>query len=204
MNPEKMDMPLSDRRYVTVSKRGAGKGQTINVREYEQYAVGGLLYPCKRGLFLTEDNWAEIMAIKDDVNETLQRVQDQGAKRPAQMVDGEPVLVGEEEKEEICSKWHVGSNVFIVVETGWPFVNLRRWWIPPDSEEEDTLVPTKRGLCLRPEEWKRLIGYNDKLETLIPDLVTALPHCLRKDHQNQLALELCSHCNPSVDPDKVY
>lgn len=200
-----MDMPLSDKRFVTVTKKQDGVEQRINVREYVQYTVGGRLYPSKRGLYLTQDNWAELMAVKEEVTEELQRVLDQGlAHPPVRMADGEPVMDAEVEREEICRKWHIGNNVFMVVESGWPFVNLRRWWIPPDREEGDGPVPTKRGLCLSPEEWKRLIGYNYKLESLVPELVSALPHCLRKDHQNQLALELCGHCNPGVDPDKVY
>ena len=201
MNATTMSMPLSDRRYVTVSRRdGEDK---INVREYVQYGVGGRVYPSIRGLFLTKDIWAEIMAVKEEVAETLNLVQAQElVKGPTEMVDGEPVMDNKEQKEEICRKWHVAGNVFITVETGWLFVNLRRWWLPPESEDSQ-LVPTKRGLCLHPEEWSKLIGYSDKLEKLILGLAEALPHCLRRDHQNKLTRELCSHCNPTGSLNKL-
>lgn len=44
-------------------------------------------------------------------------------------------------KEEL--NYHIGSNVFCMIQQGNPCVNIRQYWRPPGKE---TLVPTKRGL----------------------------------------------------------
>lgn len=44
-------------------------------------------------------------------------------------------------KEEL--NYHIGSNVFCMIQQGNPCVNIRQYWRPPGKE---TLVQTKRGL----------------------------------------------------------
>ena len=46
---------------------------------------------------------------------------------------------------------HLGGNVYCTIDEGSKCVDIRQYWKP-----EETVVPTKRGLCLRPSEYKVL------------------------------------------------
>lgn len=48
---------------------------------------------------------------------------------------------------------HLGANVFVSARQDNPCVDNRQYWKPSNYT---TIVPTKRGLCLRPTEFKAL------------------------------------------------
>lgn len=73
-------------------------------------------------------------------------------------------------KEEL--NYHIGSNVFCTIQQGNPCVNIRQYWRPPGNE---TLVPTKRGLCLRPVEYRALKFHIAEIEKVIPKLQSLVP-----------------------------
>lgn len=94
-------------------------------------------------------------------------------------------------KEEL--NYHIGSNVFCTIQQGYPCVNIRQYWRPPGNE---TLVPTKRGLCLRPVEYRALKSHIAEIEKVIPKLQSLVPCFLRDDHMNQQGMLQCPTCNP--------
>ena len=70
------------------------------------------------------------------------------------------------------------------------------------------MIPTKKGICLRPLEYVRL-------KELLPEIGNALPelnwvvHCfLQSDHMNHLGVLQCSECYPndfySENPNHFY
>ena len=59
--------------------------------------------------------------------------------------------------------YHVGGNVFCGIDENIVCVDIRQYWKP--NEE---VVPTKKGICLRPKEYNRL-------KELIPSIGKALP-----------------------------
>lgn len=73
-------------------------------------------------------------------------------------------------KEEL--NYHMGSNVFCTIQQGNPCVSIRQYWRPPDKE---ILVPTKRGLCLRPVEYRALNLRIAEIEKVIPELESLVP-----------------------------
>jgi hypothetical protein len=58
---------------------------------------------------------------------------------------------------------HLGGNVYMLIKAGCVCVDIRQNWKPKDD-----VVPTKKGLCLRPAEYV-------KLKELIPDIGKNLP-----------------------------
>lgn len=94
-------------------------------------------------------------------------------------------------KEEL--NYHVGANIFISVKSDGPCVNIRIYWKP---ENEENLVPTKKGICLRPLEYGKLKSHLSSIEKAFPELETTEPCFLQEDHQNQLGMLRCAVCNP--------
>jgi hypothetical protein len=89
--------------------------------------------------------------------------------------------------------YHLGSNIMCTIQKDNPCVNIRKFWQPPN---EQNLVPTKKGLCLRPAEYRALKTHQDEIEKIVPQLNTLVPCFMRDDHSNQLGMLQCSTCNP--------
>ena len=87
---------------------------------------------------------------------------------------------------------HLGGNVYCTVNEGSTCVDIRQYWKP-----EETLVPTKKGLCLRPLEYQRLKDLLPDIGQTLPELDTVVPCYLQSDHMNQLGMLQCSECNPN-------
>lgn len=60
---------------------------------------------------------------------------------------------------------HLGANVFVSA----------RQDNPCEPSNCTTIVPTKRGLCLRPTEFKALQSYISDIEKLLPELKDVIP-----------------------------
>lgn len=54
-------------------------------------------------------------------------------------------------KEELY--FHMGSYIACVIQKDNQCVDIRQYWRPPNEEK---LVPTKKGQCRRPQEYKAL------------------------------------------------
>jgi hypothetical protein len=89
---------------------------------------------------------------------------------------------------------HLGGNVYCKVEERCVCVDIRQYWKPLG---QDAVVPTKKGICLRPEEYKKLKDIVPDIGGVIPELDGVVPCYLRSDHQNQEGLLECSECNPN-------
>ena len=60
------------------------------------------------------------------------------------------------------------------------------------------MVPTKKGLCLRPLEYiafKKLLA---EIGRALPELDRVVPCYVQSDHINQLGALRCSESNPNV------
>lgn len=94
-------------------------------------------------------------------------------------------------KEEL--NYHMDSNVFCTIHQGNPCVNIRQYWRPPDKE---MLVPTKRGLCFRPMEYRALKYHIAEIEKVIHELESLVSCFLCDDHMDQQGMLQCPTCNP--------
>ena len=76
-------------------------------------------------------------------------------------------------------------------------IDLRQYWIPPDKTD---IVPTTKGICLRPQENCRLKEFITDIENILPHLSTIILCLFEDDHMNQMALMgmlRCSEYNPN-------
>ena len=95
-------------------------------------------------------------------------------------------------KSDDAYRLHLGGNVYCTVKENNPCVDIRQYWKP-----QEDVVPTKKGLCLRPEEYQRLKDFLPKIGEALPELDTIVPCLFQSDHANQLGFLKCPECNPN-------
>ncbi len=89
-------------------------------------------------------------------------------------------------------KAHLGGNVCCTTNEDNGCVDIRQYWMP-----EETVVPTRKGLCLRPKEYTRLKVLVPDIGKTLPELDAIVPCYLQSDHNNQLGALQCPECNPN-------
>ena len=87
---------------------------------------------------------------------------------------------------------HLGGNVYCSIGENSVCVDIRQYW-KPDNE----VVPTKKGICLRPTEYNSLKKHVSEIGRNLPELDAVIPCYLQSDHMNQLGALRCSECNPN-------
>ncbi|MES9951130.1 MAG: transcriptional coactivator p15/PC4 family protein, partial [Candidatus Thiodiazotropha sp.] len=87
---------------------------------------------------------------------------------------------------------HLGGNVYCNIADKSVCVDIRQYWKP-----QEEVVPTKKGLCLRPDEYKRLKELAPEIGKVLPELDSVVPCYMQSDHMNQLGVLQCSECNPN-------
>ena len=88
--------------------------------------------------------------------------------------------------------YHLGGNVFCKIGENSVCVDIRQFWKP-----QDEVVPTKKGMCLRPLEYSSLKQRLPEIGNVLPELNAVVPCFLQSDHMNQLGALQCSECNPN-------
>ncbi len=88
---------------------------------------------------------------------------------------------------------HLGRNVYAVVQPNNPNINIRQYWLPPNSAE---VVPTRTGITLRKSEFATLKDVASVIGDFVPELNSVVPCPYSSDHQNQLGFLRCPECNP--------
>lgn len=89
--------------------------------------------------------------------------------------------------------YHIGANIFVTVKEDSPCVAIRKYWKP---ENEENLVPTNKGIYLRPLEYLNLKSHLSNIEKAVSELENTKACFLQDDHQNQLGMLQCAVCNP--------
>ena len=107
--------------------------------------------PTKEGVSLHLDQWKALCNMSDVIDDLLTRVI---------------------EKEPVEWRYHIGNDVFVTIKAPFPFVHIRKHFIPTD---EWTYRPTKRGVALHFGEWKELKQSIPLLEERGPELRQLVP-----------------------------
>ena len=95
-------------------------------------------------------------------------------------------------QNKLAYGYHVGGNVYCSIDENSVCVDIRQYWKP--NEE---VVPTKKGICLRPKEHNRLKELIPSIGKALPELDGVVPCYLQSDHMNQLGALQCAECNPN-------
>jgi hypothetical protein len=107
--------------------------------------------PTKERVSLHLDQWKALCNMSDVIDDLLTRV-----------IENEPVEW----------RYHIGNDVFVTIKAPFPFVHIRKHFIPAD---EWTYRPTKRGVALHFGEWKELKQIIPLLEEREPELRQLVP-----------------------------
>jgi hypothetical protein len=67
---------------------------------------------------------------------------------------------------------HLGGHVYCKVTENNVCVDIRQYWGPPD---QDGIVPTKKGICLRPAEYVKLKESMSSIGEVVPELFAVAP-----------------------------
>ena len=96
--------------------------------------------------------------------------------------------------EDVHYRCHLGGNNYVQVNSGFPVVDLRKFWLPGGKTD---VQPTRRGIPLKFEEFDTLLKLKAEIEQVIPELNGTQPCWMDDDHMNQLGYLTCAECNPN-------
>jgi hypothetical protein len=122
---------LSDQIILTATTFMKDEVECIHIRHYDRGIKG--LYPIKCGVKLTLGQWKLLERNMCIIVDTLADIKE-GAD------------VGTDASLSI----HLGSNVYVKVNTEYDGVNIRQWRWCADSE---SMKPTRKGIYLLPKQW---------------------------------------------------
>ena len=92
------------------------------------------------------------------------------------------------EKQNYMS--HLGGNVYYIITEGRACIDIRLYW-----KTQEEVVPTKKGLCLRPLEYIAVKELVPEIGIALPELDGVVPCYVHSDHTNQLGALQCLECN---------
>ena len=157
-------------KYVVVSNY---KGEVLtHIRTYEQAKDSARTYPTKFGIVLRPTGFANLLLLRDDITEILQRV-----------LDGENISLHK----------HISNGTYVSITPDFKLVNLRKYFLPADT---NVPVPTRSGICLSRKEWMDFITVSNIISNDVKELKEALPYVCTDVHYNQLGYYSCAYCNP--------
>jgi len=152
------------------------KGETyVHVRQY--VVTTKRLIPTKKGVGLRLDQWKRFELYKKEIQEEAKKAK---------------------EGEETDRTWHLGNNWFVTVNSDFPGVDFRRFYLPEDATE---IRATKRGVFVPFQRFERLAGVVDVIPMFVSEVSDFVPCFMRDDHQNQAGQLACKECNPNGQAD---
>jgi len=160
--------PLGSNRFITASMFSGEK--KVHIRQYQD--LWGKLYPSKHGIAMPLKRFASFAFNLMQINEKVESM---------------------ERGETVDFKLHIGGGVYVTINNKFKTVDIRKFFMPPDSMEEK---PTRRGISLRLAEWKQLVICMPKIIDSDIDIGTALPCYLCDSHKNMMAIIECRECSP--------
>ncbi|KAJ8311904.1 hypothetical protein KUTeg_010544 [Tegillarca granosa] len=170
---------LGDERYV-VLKSFKGVMQ-VHIRQFEIGAKGP--FPTSKGVALNLEKWKKLEEMHaDDIDLSVNNF--------------------DKNDENVACKIHLGSNYYVSVKKPIARVDIRRWFLPLDS---DVIVPTKKGISLTFKQWSYLKNSMTVVRQLVSKELDETVYCEQtNDHLNQMGYFACSNCNPNGYMDYVF
>jgi hypothetical protein len=152
---------------------------------YNKQASGNDANFVPRTVKLSSEQWAELKDAANDIEEAF-------------------------ENGTICDmRIHIGKNTFITAKPDNNIVDIREFFIPAGTVKPefgypdqyyDMVIPTRRGVQLSVEGWKRLLSTGVEIIEKVapPELATTSPCDHRsEDEGTPRDIRRCYHCNPN-------
>ena len=171
-NTEYLNVDLGDaKRFVINVYKGSLR---FNIRVFEE-KENGRRYPTKKGVSLDSEEYKKVHFLyRDAIEQAITDVKDD---------------------RDTDFKAHLGENIYVSVKSGYKVVDFRRWFLPDGNQD---VIPTKRGVTLRFNQWKQLNDVMAYVEMVWGEHLREIEYCETKtDHSNQLAYLSCTKCNPN-------
>ena len=96
-------------------------------------------------------------------------------------------ICGSSEDRETNYKSHLGGNVYCTITEGSACMDIRQYW-----KRQEEVIPTKKGLYLRPLEYIAVKELLTEIGRALPELDGVVPCYVQNDHMNQLGALRCS------------
>ncbi len=93
---------------------------------------------------------------------------------------------------DIKVKLHVGGGWFVSVTSGFPCVDVQKFYIAIGG----AIKPTRMGLAIRLAEWDRVKEIARQMKDQHPKIAETVPCWTGSDHFNQEGAIACPECNP--------
>ena len=159
---------------IRVSKKSYDYGQKSSLRVSKDAVIISDTEK-NRTIEIPFRRWASLMRYMPDINESVRKFL---------------------ANEFVQYKQHIGGAWSVSVTTGFPCVDIRKFYLPLFGFEEK---PTKSGLAVRISEWPSFLAAAQHMHVDVPQLLQIQP-C--GDHQNQEDAMQCKECYPF--PDVVF
>ena len=157
-------------KYMSVEVHDHGDGH-IEVALIQTLYEKNLL--TKKDYTMTLQRWQQLVWQTEDIKEAIQK---------------------HKAREDIHYNWHLGGNNYVQVNSGFPVVDLRKFWLPEGKNDPQA---TRRGIPLKFEEYDTLIKLKAEIEQVMPELKDTQPCYMDSDHLNQIGYLRCAECNPN-------
>ena len=131
-------------------------------------------YPTKKGVCLVLDQVFELQQCVLSVDEALDEIR---------------------RGQAVTMKIHIKQNVFVRVSNDFKGVDIRKCFRPLNSTSREP-VPTRMGVFLKLDAWRRLKEILMDLEQIIPDYKDFVPCHMKNDHMDLVNRLSCRKCNP--------
>ena len=82
-------------------------------------------------------------------------------------------------------KSHLGGNIYCTITEGSACMDIRQYWKP-----QEEVIPTKKGLYLRPLEYIAVKELLTEIGRVLPELDGVVPCYVQSDHMNQHLLNV--------------
>lgn len=141
----------------------------IHIRHYDE--TGERKIPTKKGVALNLSRWLLLEEKKDEIDNMFMKTQSA--------------------EEEQAYTVHLGGVVYVTVDPKFPTVDIRHFWQPSNVDKP---IPTRKGVALNKQKWKRLCDTIQIMREFVPELKTT---CVcYYSHPNELEALSCKECYP--------
>lgn len=164
--------PLGNDRFAVVVKFMDEIG--LHIRQYQK-SESGRYFPTKIGTFLRPMRFANLDCNLSNISEAVNKLRDG--------------------LDDINLKLHVGGGVYCTVKSGIFCVDIRKYFVPENSESGDA-IPTKMGIALKFVEFEALLACVEDIKKLSSELRDTQPCYIQWDHSNLTAYLECKECSP--------
>ena len=166
-------------RYLTLSKWNGE--YRVDIREWD--ATGTI--PSKKGISLPLQEWKMLCLVAADINQA----------RKDMILKVESGIIYFKPDVKLTRCLHIGGQIFVKAETGFPCIDIRKFWLP-DGELEQK--PTRKGISLRQEEWDDALNCEEKMDRLYPEIGETVVNFDCHNHNSQLDMLRCIVCTPQA------